>query len=176
MNGLTYHGFTRYSYAKLPRTQTVTFATPPRIFRGATSTSTDGHRILNSLQGPLERPYGQLQAPWNFASPKSRAICAALREFAPRPAPGRPVRCFLGVSWQPLGQKQDAASSLYSVGLGLSGFGLNKKRRCWNLVVSSRIAANCQHTDVCSQVLMCVVTKFIPCGRHDDKLKPLPLN
>ena len=33
----------------------VTFATPSRIFRGATSTNTDGHRILNSLQGPLER-------------------------------------------------------------------------------------------------------------------------
>ena len=36
----------------------VTFATPSRIFRGATSTNTDGRRILNSLQGPLERlPY-----------------------------------------------------------------------------------------------------------------------
>ena len=38
--------------------QNVTFATPSRIFRGATSTNTDGHRTLNSLQGPLERlPY-----------------------------------------------------------------------------------------------------------------------
>ena len=31
----------------------VTFSTPSRIFRGATSANTDGHRILNFLQGPL---------------------------------------------------------------------------------------------------------------------------
>ena len=44
-------------FKKKEKKNEVTFATPSRILRGATST-TNGHRILNSLQGPLERlPY-----------------------------------------------------------------------------------------------------------------------